>query len=56
MPGHILLSDWGFDIQKSVGMMCAEVKIPAFTKGKSQLSATDVQTTRKLAHLRIHIE
>ena len=37
-------------------MMCAEVKIPAFTRGKSQLYACDVQKTRKLAHLRIHIE
>jgi len=56
LPGDIVLADRGFDIQESIGMMCAEVKIPAFTKGKSQLSATDVQTTRKLAHLRIHIE
>ena len=56
LPGDIVLADWGFDIQESVGMLCAEVKIPAFTKGKSQLSASDVQTTRKLAHLRIHIE
>ena len=34
--------------------MCAEVEIPAFTKGKTQLAALDVQPTRKLAHLRIH--
>jgi len=33
LPGDILLADRGFDIQESVGMMCAEVKIPAFTKG-----------------------
>ena len=56
MHGDILLADWGFDIQESVSMMCAEVKIHAFTKGASQLSATDAQTTRKLANLRIHIE
>lgn len=30
--------------------------IPAFTKGKSQLSPLEVEKTRKLAHLRIHIE
>lgn len=36
--------------------MCAEVKLPAFTKGKKQLSAYDVEATRKIAHLRIHVE
>ena len=56
LPGDIILADRGFDIQESVGVMCAEVKIPAFTRGKSQLSALDVERTRKLAHLRIHIE
>ena len=36
--------------------MCAEVKIPALTKGRSQLSPTDVEDTRKLACVRIHVE
>ena len=56
LPGDTVLADRGFDIQESVGLMCAEVKIPAFTRGKTQLSSIDVQRTRKLAHLRIHIE
>ena len=55
LPGDRVLADWGFDIQESVGLMCAEVEITAFTKGKTQLAALDVQTTRKLAHLRMHI-
>ena len=36
--------------------MCAEVRIPAFTKGKCQMHAKDVEETRKLAHLRIDVE
>lgn len=56
LPGDVVLADRGFDISDSVGMMYAEVKIPNFTKGKSQLSARDVEGTRKIAHLRIHIE
>jgi hypothetical protein len=36
--GDLILSDRGFTIQESVGLYCAEVKIPPFTKGKKQLS------------------
>ncbi|XP_060072083.1 uncharacterized protein LOC132551957 [Ylistrum balloti] len=56
LPGDIVLADRGFDIQESVGVMCAEVKIPSFTKGKSQLSALEVESTRNIAHVRIHVE
>ena len=56
LPNDIILADRGFDISDSVGMMYAEVKIPAFTRGKSQLCAKDVESTRKIAHLRIHVE
>lgn len=56
LPGDIVLADRGFDIQESVGLMCAEVKIPNFTKGKSQLSAREIENTRKIAHVRIHVE
>jgi len=56
LPGDLVLADRGFDIQESVGIYCAEVKIPSFTKGKSQLSAPDIELTRKIAHVRIHVE
>jgi hypothetical protein len=36
LPGDLVLADRGFDISESVGVMCAEVHIPAFTKGKKQ--------------------
>nr|XP_002732168.1 PREDICTED: uncharacterized protein LOC100375462 [Saccoglossus kowalevskii] len=56
LPGDLILADRGFNIQESVGSVCAELKIPAFTRGKSQLSAVDVETTRKIANVRIHVE
>ena len=51
-----MLADRGFDIADSVEMMCAEVKIPDFTKGKKQMSARSIKNTRGIASLRIHVE
>ena len=51
-----VLADRGFNIQESVGLMCAEVKIPSFTKGRQQLSAIDVESSRNIANVRIHVE
>lgn len=56
LPGDMVLVDRSFDIKESVGLMCAEVKIPAFTKGRHQLDAKDVEDTRAIARLRIHVE
>ena len=36
--------------------MQASLEIPAFTRGMSQLSPVDIEKTRKLANLRIHVE
>lgn len=56
LPGDLVLADRGFDIAESVGLVCAEVNIPSFTKGQSQLSPLDLEHTRKIAHVRIHAE
>ena len=56
MPGDVVLADRGFDIAESVGFYCAEVKISAFTKGKTQLSGADVESTQRIASVRIHVE
>ena len=37
-------------------MMQASLLIPAFTKGKSQLSALEVENTRTIANFCIHVE
>ncbi|CAN7978904.1 unnamed protein product, partial [Ixodes persulcatus] len=55
-PGDVVLADGGFDISDSVGLHRAKLHKPAFTKGKKQLSVCDVETTRKLANVRIHVE
>ena len=34
LPGDTILADRGFDIKDSVGLYCATVKLPSFTKGK----------------------
>ena len=56
MPGDVILADRGFDIGDSVGLHCATIKIPAFTKGKRQLTGIEVEQTRRIANLRIHVE
>ena len=56
IPGDIVLADRGFNISESVGLMCAEVKIPAFTRGKQQLSPFEIESTRSIARVRIHVE
>ena len=37
-------------------MMQARLHIPAFTKGKDQLSAVEVEETKTIANVRIHVE
>ena len=57
MPGDQLLADRGFTLKEDFATACsADLIIPAFTKGKSQLSAEEVEKSRQLASVRIHIE
>ncbi|KAK0139962.1 hypothetical protein N1851_023125 [Merluccius polli] len=56
LPGDVVLADRGFNIGDSVGFYCASLQIPAFIKGRKQLSAYEVAETRKIANLRIHVE
>jgi len=37
-------------------MMQTQLHIPAFTKGKQQLSALEVENTRTIANVRIHVK
>lgn len=55
-PGDLVLADRGFDVIESIALAGATLKLPAFTRGRSQLDAKDVEETRKLAHVRIHVE
>ena len=56
LPEDIVMADRGFTITESVGLQQAKLLIPAFTKGKSQLDPVDVEQTRGIASVRIHVE
>ena len=56
IPGDTILADHGFDMKESVGLYCATITVPAFTKGKKQLSAIEVKQTRRIANVSIHVE
>ena len=51
-----MLADRGFDITELVGVMQAKLHIPAFTKGKDQLSTIEVEEMRTIANVRIQVE
>ena len=55
-PGDLIMADRGFTISESVGMYQAKLAIPAFTRGKNQLHPVDVEHTRGIANVRIHVE
>ena len=56
LPGDLVLADHYFTVQESVGLHCAELKIPEFTRGKSQLEQKSVDETREIATVHIHVE
>ena len=57
MPGDQILADRGFTLQEDFALNSgSELIIPAFTRGKKQLSAREIESTRKIASVRIHIE
>ena len=56
LPGDVILADRGFNIEENAALYCVEVRIPPFTRGKKQLAALDIESTRKIASLQIHVE
>ena len=56
LPGDVVLADRGFNIEEDVARMQVSFKIPAFTHGCTQLSPQEIEKTRHLANVRIHIE
>ena len=56
LPGDVVLADRGFNIEENIGFYGASLKIPAFRKGKSQLSSYEIEETRKIANVCIHVE
>ena len=54
--GDSVLADRGFLIKEELATRGAVLCIPSFTKGKKQLPAKEVDESRKLANVRIHVE
>ena len=54
--GDLILADRGFDIVDDLAMVGASLAIPPFTKGKPQLSQREVEFSRQLSNVRIHVE
>ena len=54
--GDVILADRGFALQDSTGLYSAEVKLPPFTKGKPQLTKCEVDFSRQLSCVCIHVE
>lgn len=55
-PMDEVLADRGFLIRDELAACGAILRIPHFTKGKKQLSALEVDTSRQLSRVRIHVE
>ncbi|XP_062609298.1 uncharacterized protein LOC134271054 [Saccostrea cucullata] len=56
LPGDEIMADRGFTIDDLLFPLKVKLNIPAFTKGKDQLSEEDVTETRRIATVRIHVE
>jgi hypothetical protein len=54
--GDVVLADRGFTIEEDVALCGAKLEIPAFTRGKKQLSQSDVEKSKQLSAVRIHVE
>ena len=50
------MADRGFNIAETVGTYGARLQIPSFTKGKEQLRAEEIESTRTTANVRINVE
>uniref|UniRef100_A0A1X7SVZ4 DDE Tnp4 domain-containing protein n=1 Tax=Amphimedon queenslandica TaxID=400682 RepID=A0A1X7SVZ4_AMPQE len=54
--GDKVMADRGFNIEEDLAVIGAQLLIPPFTRGKSQLSGKEVVTARHIARARVHVE
>ena len=55
-PGDTILADRGFNIYDDINVYGGTLIIPAFTRGKTQLSQQDVERSKELSKVRVHVE
>ena len=56
LPGDCVLADRGFHVAGSMALQGATLDIPPFTRGCDQLPPSDVETTRKITNVKVHVE
>ena len=56
LHGDLVLADRGFTIHELLMFKHAQLAIPAVTRGKDQLDPVEVEETRNIANVRIHVE
>ena len=54
--GDVVLADRGFDIGDYIALHGARLEITAFTRGKKQLSMQEVEYSRRISKVCIHVE
>ena len=52
----LVLADRGVNIEENLRFYGANLAIPAFTRGKKQLSLKEVEESKRLSRVRIHVE
>ena len=55
-PGISIMADRGFTIKDMLKELNIDLNIPPFLQGQKQLSPQDIESGRKIASLRIHVE
>ncbi|XP_035673153.1 uncharacterized protein LOC118413732 [Branchiostoma floridae] len=55
-PGDLVMADRGFTIEESLSLHQVKLAIPTFTRGSKQLDPADIEQTRGIANVRIHVE
>ncbi|XP_052221056.1 uncharacterized protein LOC127837749 [Dreissena polymorpha] len=56
LPGDEVMADRGFTIGEELCARQVKLNIPAFMKGRTQLSAQETIASRRIASVRIHVE
>ena len=54
--GDLVMADRGFTIAEELAVRGAFLTIPEFSKAKKQFTMQDVERSRKIARVRIHVE
>lgn len=54
--GDHVMADRGFSLDPEMEAKGVTLNVPAFTRGKLQLSEKEVTKTRRIASVRIHVE